>query len=242
MPHGGPDWGTLGPLGTIYTIEDLGELAARLGSIVTFDRRGNVVWLDDFESGIGKWEPYFVGTGAALASTSEAARNGAFSAELTKGTDTSDHTQMGHTWYYPTVSKVGFEVSFTSNGNLTYIIFRQQLFDGTNRHWAELRYDHITNKLQYLDKNEAYQDLATNLVLTVGYYAFHTIKIVIDIATRKYVRVILDNVEYDMSTIDYRVTAPFAILSWVQVVKIDEGIAGNQSICVDDVILTQNEP
>ena len=55
MGHGYPDYGTQGPVSTVHSIQDLGELAVRLGSIVTFDRRGNVLWLDGFDSGIGAW-------------------------------------------------------------------------------------------------------------------------------------------------------------------------------------------
>jgi len=242
MAKGQPDFGQYAPTETIVSISDLGELAARLGSIVTFDRRGNVIWFDDFEGGVGKWESYLVGTGASLAACALYSRNGAFSAELLKGDKTTDHAQMSHYWPYPVLSKLGCEISFTSNDNITYIEFRQYIFDGTNRHHAELRYDTANNKLQYLDEDGNYQDLATGLVLLSGFYLFNTIKVVIDPATQQYVRVILNDVEYDMSGIDYRLTANAASPYWIQTVKIDEGIAAAYGIYVDDVILTQNEP
>ena len=56
MAHGARDFGIYAPKETIVTIEDLGELAVRLGSPVNYDRKGDVVWVDGFEDGIDKWD------------------------------------------------------------------------------------------------------------------------------------------------------------------------------------------
>ncbi|GAI06639.1 unnamed protein product, partial [marine sediment metagenome] len=44
MIHGHADYGAGAPGKTIYSMLDVGELAARLGSPVTSDRAGNVMW------------------------------------------------------------------------------------------------------------------------------------------------------------------------------------------------------
>jgi len=52
MPRGHPDYGQAGPTSLIATVPDLGELAARLGSNNTWDRRGFILWYDDFEASV----------------------------------------------------------------------------------------------------------------------------------------------------------------------------------------------
>jgi len=52
VAHGAPDWWGTEQTSTVHLVQDVGELAARLGSIVTFDRRGNVIWLTSFEDGL----------------------------------------------------------------------------------------------------------------------------------------------------------------------------------------------
>lgn len=249
MPHGGPDWGTLGPISTIYTIEDMAELAVRLGSIVTFDRRGNVVWLDDFEGGINCWRAGYQGTGAGVASSAESVRNGAFSAKLTPGNAEDDYAWAGHYCPYPVVSKVGFEISFALDDDtplldpeLKATSFTHTLRDGSYYHYAELQYLSADRKLQYRDENLAWQDLATNLLLHTYKTLFHTVKLVIDLSTQKYVRAILDNVEYDMSTLSYYYTSGTSAAYWWQGVRAIARKTTNPSVYVDDAILTQNEP
>jgi len=63
MAHGTPDWGVTASKKTIYSLHDMGELAVRLGSIVSFDRRGDVIFSDSFQNGLGKVYASGVGAG-----------------------------------------------------------------------------------------------------------------------------------------------------------------------------------
>ncbi|GAI16225.1 unnamed protein product, partial [marine sediment metagenome] len=112
MTHGGPDWGTPGPLKTIYTLEDMAELVARLGSIVTFDRRGNIIWLDDFEGTLGKWGIETEGAGYSAQLSAEAARSGGFSAKLISPDDEEDRIGLKRWFPLPVESNIGFEFSW----------------------------------------------------------------------------------------------------------------------------------
>lgn len=242
MPHGQPDFGAQAVKETVSSLADMGELAARLGSIVTFDRRGDVVWYDDFEGHISKWKSNVSGTDAAATISAEAARNGDFSAKLTTGDVIDKYAEIWHFLPYPIVSKVGFEFSFTLNDNLSELQALQNLYDGSHHHKAGLRYLPATNKLQYFSKTEGWQDLATDLDLYSASYIFHTSKLVIDLSTRKYVRAIFDNVEYDLSTLSYYYVGQITTPYWRQFISAITGVNSNQSIFIDDAIVTQNEP
>lgn len=243
MAHGQPDFGLYAAKATVSGLADIGELAARLGSIATFDRRGDIVWFDDFEGDVDKWYQDLEGTDAAIVVSPDAARNGSFSAKLTTGDEIDDFAMVLHYLPYPVTSRVGFEISFTTEDNLSELIFSQRLYDGDYEHYARLRYLPATDVLQYLDSGAVWRDLATSLDLYDATYIFHTIKLVIDLDTHKYIRAILDDVEYDMSALNYRHTAdPDTTPHWEQIADMITGVNDNVSNYVDDAVVTQNEP
>ena len=55
MTHGVQDFGASSGQNSTYGLTDLGELAVRLGSPVSFDRRGDVVMMETFEDGLDAW-------------------------------------------------------------------------------------------------------------------------------------------------------------------------------------------
>lgn len=250
MPHGQPDYGVQAVKETVFGLADLAETAARLDSIVTFDRRGDIVWLDDFESDVLKWSLTLPGVGDSVVASSEAARNGAFSAKLTTGNVAGDMVTMVHYSPFPVTSRVGFEISFTVHDNLSDLIFSQRLYDGSDEHFARVRYRPATDVLEYLDRNAAWQNLAPSLVLLSATYILHTIKLVIDLNTQEYVRVIVDDVVYDLSALEpplllplYRHTPDVLTTPhWEQLVDTITGVNANTSSYIDDAIVTQNEP
>ncbi|GAI56753.1 unnamed protein product, partial [marine sediment metagenome] len=80
MAHGQPDFGMYQIAKTIYRLADMGELAVRLGSIVTHDRRGDVIWMDNFDSGIAKWYQFASDDDGLVEWSAERSRSGGFSA------------------------------------------------------------------------------------------------------------------------------------------------------------------
>jgi hypothetical protein len=114
--------------------------------------------------------------------------------------------------------------------------------DGTFCHYTSLRYIPNTDKLQYYDSAGQWQDLDDDLPLTEEYPIFHTVKMVVDLSTRKYVRVILNNIEYDMSALSYYGYPNFESPKCEHYVFIQTGVNDNLSVYIDDVIVTQNEP
>ena len=228
--------------GPVYSVTDLGELAARLGSIVTFDRRGDVVWLDDFESGVGKWLPVTSGVGAGVVVSNSYARNGLYSCELTAGTTMAQVATIQRVLPYPVLSRMGFECSFAFDSNLAEIYLTFDMFDGASQHIAEVRYDYVNKKLQYRDSDNNWQDIATSLDLRQSYYPFWVWKLVVDFANEEYVRLVLNETEHKLDGIAYRKTAAGTIASLRPSITNRGAAAANAVVYVDDVIITQNEP
>lgn len=242
MPRGQPDFGMYAAKETVSGLADVGELVARLGSIVTYDRRGDIVWLDDFESDILKWSYTTFGTGGSFEATAETARNGGFCAKLTTPTGELANITIIKKVPYPVLGKFGYEASFTKDDDHDFILLSSYLFDGTNYKYAGIKVDITNSRLMYIDSKGIWQSLATGITLYEAKDLFYTLKFVVDWVNSKYVRAIFANIEYDLSTYgvytfgDTR--APYLTIQVMEVTATEAAIIGY----VDDVILTQNEP
>jgi len=237
------------PVGPVYTSTDIAELAARLGSIVTFDRRGNVTFLDDFEGTLGKWD-FLTGIEGFRAEISpDFTRSGSFSAKLTTG---ANRKQLMYCYRpFPVLSKQGFEFSFAYS-DMEEIQMDMQINKGDYVHFASAKWIRAEKKCQYCDDGEIYRDLSplvrpksSSFAGATGRAVFNTIKLVVDSVTDEYVRLILNDTIYDLSGLRLFnwVAAGDAIdATWMAPMIWFTSTVVSQVIYIDDVILTQNEP
>lgn len=250
MPHGTPDWGHTGPKETTFGLDDLGELAARLGSLVTFDRRGDVLWLDDFEDGLAKVNIAVSGGGAYGALETAKSRSGAFDLRLVGGSSDAWTAQAVYILGYPALSSFGFEVSVAFVGELDYLQVRILLDTGTVRVGASIRYERGATRWTRLDHLGAYVPFIPAWTFIPIYRPYHTIKLVMDPTvvdpavghTGAWKRVLIDNGVYLTGG---ELTNPGATLG-VPGMRADVTLVSrnlfNDFVRVDDVIITQNEP
>ena len=241
MPRDLPDWGALSAQATVYEVTDMGEMAVRLGSIVSHDRRGDVVWLDGFESGLDKWESAVFGAGSVVDLSGAQARHGRFSVRLVSGSDDAERAWIVHREAFAVLSRFGLEVSFNLASDITTFYMHYYVFNGSRLAQAVIQWHDATENLQYQDDAGNLVTFATGVKLLQLDNLFHTAKLVADARTNQYVRFILNNVEYDLSDIDMQDVAD-ATLPIISVSVMLIGRSGNNDkIYVDDVILTQNE-
>lgn len=243
MPKGQPDYGLYAKTSTITGVSDLGELAARIGSIDTFDRGGNVIWLDDFEEGIEKWRIVTnTGDRGSFLWSPEKARNGGFSMKLSCGDVTDDILRVDHSLSMPVISRIGLEFSMQVESIEGIFAFTSYLYDGETQHRVGIRYARDTEIWQYYDITDVWRDLTPTLFLGESATGFHTIKLVVDFATGYYVKLMVGNAIFDLSAYQYYKQAlPFSSvlnLNFELIAIADEA----STVFVDDVIVTQNEP
>jgi hypothetical protein len=242
MAKGQPDFGALAPTETIAGLSDMGELAARLGSVVIFDRRGNVIAIDYFDSGIEQWHKYG-DAGYSVDWDGNYAKSGAFSCKLTTGPVAGNTVTIERYISVPVLSSLGMEVSFSYLKNWRYLNLEMQILDGIYAYLARIRLDYVNNKLQYFDSAAHYQDIpGGSYICGEVPNEFDTLKFVADFTTAKYKRLISNNREFDLSEIDIRkygqVETPLMYCSAVLTTNAAEAAIGY----IDDIIITQNEP
>lgn len=242
MPIGYPDWSRIKRPGAVSAMADLGELAARLGSIVYFDRRGDVIFLESFDEGLSRWEDTGVGTDHGSAVSTERVLGGGYACKLTTGRDGAKRGSIQRLLAYPTVSRFGFEVSFTLDEDTSIVVLFVGFYDGAQYHQFNVRYDNVAHKLEYQSGPVAWTEIAADVDLYVSETLFITWKLVVDLEESEYVRLICNQTQYELTG-----TAAFSADSdlvghYQLAVAAYTSTAANVETYVDNLIVTQNEP
>jgi hypothetical protein len=219
-----------------------GELASRLGSIMRYEQRGQVIFMDDFEAALLKWQTDGSGTGHSETRSNESAKSGDYSVKLVTGNTIGDFASIEKAFPLPRSTRVGVEFSFDFIAGIESINLRAVLYDGTNSYFVEVRYDDPDQKLQYRIGLTTWANAATGIELLSAVPTWHTCKLVFDIATKKYVRLLLDDVEYDLSNVTLHSVAVEMPKCMIVDIETYTATAANKYAYIDDVIITQNEP
>lgn len=242
MVHTLPDYTTKWRMATIFANIDDAELAARLGSIDTFDRRGNVVWMDDFEASTLKWKAITHGDNAAVALSAASAYSGAQSMALTAGEGATGYA-YGHRYITTSIAgKIGLDLCFTVDSATKTLTFWLIYNYGNYDYRGELIYYPATDKLVLTDSAGTEQDVFTSRPLYEDSLCYHHLKLVIDSSTLKYVRVLLNEHSFDASAYSlYPASVAGTTHMRVGLQHVSDH-AAVKTIYIDNVIITQNEP
>jgi hypothetical protein len=242
VPHGTPDYGVTGSGVTVYQVADMGELAARLGSPITHDRRGDVIWWDDAECGIAKWAPAYSGGTGTFATSTARARNGRCSFLITPFSGVNAAASMVTRRPYPALSRLGLECSLSMTGEARQIDIGIAVYDGVNLTFFNVRWDSSLERLEYQNAAAAFVVFATGVKLYFAANLFHTLKLVADPVNRRYHRLIVNEAAYDLRAL-VPPQSVSAINPHVDLIIREETLAvGPLGTYVDDVVYTVNEP
>lgn len=230
------------PGSTRYPLADLGELAARLGSPVTYDRRGEVVWYDIFENSLSPWNTSALGTGAVVEAVTTDTDLEGKAAKLTGGSDGVRTATLTRRFSLTSLQKVGFEVSvyYTTTG-FEHILLDVARYDSVNLHWGAIRILG-TNSQEYLDSDNNYTEFATETVWGSTAPIYHNLKLVVDMDNDEYVRFLYDETEYDLSSIAIRSQASAVEPQHVIQFTVKSADGQNDIVQVGRAIVTGNEP
>lgn len=244
MPKDYPDFGTQTTEEAYPLINDLGELAARLGSIATYDRRGNVVYLDDFEAPVLKWgisgDPFHTGWSGVLDSTSP--RSGAQDLKLTTDAYSDNFVKALKQIQFRGSYRVGGEICFSLPSANSDWRLEVGVYTGTRVVDGWLKFDYTAGRLYYMNSAGTYVELASSITLVSTTFTHYNTKLVIDAETEKYVRLLFGNTEYDLSAISCRASDSVLGLRTFYNIYVYNQDATAVSTCFDDFIATINEP
>ena len=241
MPHGQRDWGNVGAESTVAGLSDLAELAARLGSPVTFNREGNVLLLDTFDQGMGRWE----GAGIApyeIEIVSEWSRYGGYSLKFDVAADAAKYGLVDTYLPFPVKSSYGLEFSLRLNAYINVIYIWMKFYDGAQYQTYDVYAYPNSEKIVLFDRTAGTVTFADPWVIRTSGMNWHTFKLVADIKDQYYRRLIVNDVEYDLTAYRPRVGTSEDASNVFLRLQFYGSDSGAGVAYLDDVIFTQNEP
>lgn len=223
-------------------LTSLEELAARLGAPTLYDRRGEVLWYDDFESSTLHWDTATTGIGAVAALVTDPVWRGGQAVQLTTGDAIGGHARIERHFAVPVFGRIGVSVmiSVPDPDNTDQVNMRVSMVKNGTGHTFELEIRPSAGEVYYLAPS------ALVKIMDFDFYPhpriFHAVKLVVDLDKGEYVRLLVDDEAIPMEGIQFS-TAPSTVKPHMRLlIGITEPVAGNHTVYVDDVIITQNEP
>ena len=242
MAHTRPDYSSKQKRSTIYGDMDNSELAARISKISSYDRAGNVLWYDDFESQHNSFYYASGGASAAHVHSNTYAWMGDTSMKLTAGPAVDDHIYMYKYLSPPSSSRLGVETNIFIGLYDAYIHVGLYGFTGTTRYDGYLRYDTGTGDIEYYNAAGGWTVIGNAEVRSPPHFLWTPFKVVVDWSTKEFVRAMVGHHNFSLAGV-----AMYGAASGTDPVMASRiGIVTNANAdidCyVDNLIITQNEP
>jgi len=242
MPHGAPDWGLTGGKSTTYGSDDLHELGVRLGSIDTFDRRGEVIFHDDFGHGLNFWNVFCSIAGGDATPVITPVRSNPLAILLETPNDSDENQYLTRYQQYPAPGGLGIEASFAPDAETDYIQMNLAIQDNVDTVYYETRIFTGTGIFQVHHNDNTWPPVYDGLGLYAGMPIYITIKLVADTVSERYVRLLVNDVEVDLAAYNgYHLGGPGVPHMAVGLLVQTASDIGSDCY-LDDVIFTQNEP
>lgn len=223
-------------------VGDLGELAVRLGSPVSYDRRGAVYWFDEFESGLSPWLIQLGGTGSSVVIVNAPTFSGDMSCQITGGSDGAERGGIVKRLAPALLTTYGLEFTFSVKSDVERVFISFQYNDATKRYVGAFQANVVDAKISYLDDTYAWADLQAFVIADDDEHLFYTFKLVVDMVSKKYVRVMINQTEIDISDKALYSTADVTVPR-IEIAIYVVNDTGDNGICfVDNAVVTVGDP
>jgi len=225
-----------------YPMGDEGELAARLGSPVVFDRRGEVIYVDDMGMGLAPYTVLTSGVGAGVKVVSASSLVSGYAIRLTGGSNFDEYANITKYLSVADVNKWGLEVAVSFID--AYDSFRASLFyyTGANAYHMGVIIDDAANEIQIDTEGAGYTKIADLPASVLAGSLFHNIKIVGNMNTGYYERLIFNYTEYDLTEYQIETYGAAIIQSQCLQLQIQSNTGDNDKCDIGRVIVTSGEP
>ena len=241
MARGLPDAGNVVKGKDITSLDDMAELAVRLGSPMGYIRGGDVLFLDGFERGLSSWILDENGAGAEIILSTDKSFQGDLSCLLDSGLNPGPWASITKLLPPVTDQRIAMQTCFDVKDTTKWLDFFLGYYDGDWLHTWGIRYEHASGKLYYAFPAGNWTLLSTPGKLYDDDGNFHHVKLIVDLDTKSYVRCFLNRTEYPMADLPcWQGLSVLSPMLYVQIKATGDGL--NATKCyLDNVIVTSNE-
>jgi len=219
----------------------MAELAARLGSLATYRRDGDVYFQEDFTEGLGRWQTTLMVEPSAIVLQSDRFLSGGVCPRFDLADNNAAAAALWRYLWPTTTGRVGVAFAFdiasgVAGFNVIFRYYLDPLF-----YQAYLWWDNIESELKYYRGPADWPVITTTDHFMEGIHLFALIKVVVDFASMNWVRVSINDAVYDMAGIplyyDTEHLGPYYYLQFTV-----NGVAvGTRESYLDNVVVTRNE-
>lgn len=220
----------------------IAELAVRMGFPHVFERTGNVLFYDRFEYGISDWGLSHDIAANKPVLTSRGLLASPYSAALVIAGGAAGYSYISKRVAYPYLTVFGTEFSFLPTDEFGELLFGYQLYTGADRLSVWIKYNDVTDKWYVYNGVGAFVEFAEQGLGTWDIEAWHTAKVVVDMANLQYARVMIDAEDYSLADYAVEVVAVPAAPRLELVFSTTQLGALVYNLHIDNVIMTINEP
>jgi hypothetical protein len=236
------------PLSWIDTL-DLPELAARLGALSNFDRRGQVIWQDDFAGTQLKWQKTITGGVADISLTGVNPLYGDQCVRIKTDAAVDDVATISRALWLPANTILGAEFSFRwQNGDDDVETeFQLELYTGVRRYLASIKLGYssgpaFASGISYLNTAGADIFLIGDSWKPYMTDTWHKLKFIINTDDKKWVGLMIDNMVINMRTYNLFYAASAALPHTLLTVNhYSRNLAVSKVMHIGHAIMTQNE-
>lgn len=242
MPRGAPDYSNVRAYGPLHRLDDQAELAARLGSPVVYDRRGNIVWCTDFSHGLqGSTIVPSDGEGDGYVTASRSF-NGPFSICLDPSDEEGSQVYWNRIIHFIPIGALGAETIMSLDTDPYQYRLSLWYRDGAASQKGSIRYSPGNGNWEIQLGADDWVVILEDFYLQQGPNAWQPIKLVINANTGKYVRALIAHNVVLLSAYDLYETEDFSRGQLETRISVWGAPATHACGYVDTVIITQNEP
>ena len=242
MVHGAPDNFNVQQKLTTFRLDDMAELAIRVGHPVSLDRLGEIIFAENFESGLVRCTTFTSGLGGSIIISGDKSRSGGFSCKMVAGSSLQKLARINIVQPLPIISNLGIEFHHTVNNNTDYFLYYFYIYDGTNKYLIDMKFDTTNKKLYLRDSTDIYIEIDDDFPISYSDIFYHGFKIVIDVKNAMYKRLITNHTTYNISNYSLYLHSA-STLRYLNFFLQHFGIVDNNpAIYLDNIIITQNEP
>lgn len=235
------DWPWL-PGSARFPLADMGELAVRLGSPFTYDRRGEVLWMDVCDKGTSPFFADISSAGASFKTSVKYPLHGGYCLKLTSGSDEDHSMYIARIMSYVSMLRCGLEVALFLDMDIEYFKIQILRYTGTQLFTATLRLNYITHTLQCYAGDLIWHYVGPLPAFIAFYGIDHHIKLVADFETGYHVRALLNENVYDLSSHALLTSVSNQAPLYEIIMELTGRNTFNDFAYLQHVIVTGNEP
>jgi hypothetical protein len=241
MTHGAPDYSNVQKLGGVYRLDDMAELAARLGSLMSYDRRGDIFWSYGFNDGIGDFTELALGANAAVSLNNTYFHNPPYSLELKSGDAIGNLARISRLFPVPYNLTMGFAVAVRPTATTDTCVIDVMHYTGSVLHYTNLIIDFANGQITISNQEDDPYTITTSVGYLSSSFVFNHFKLVVDLNDHTLVRFGLNDNNYSLAGYTMKNEAS-ATAERIYFDVLNKNTAAlSTEMYVDSIIITTNE-